>query len=743
MSRRGGARAASRTDNPVSLFPFLSVLVCTMGMLFMMLVVINRHARIQAAEKAGIKTDEIVAEFDIEARTLEMFAQDMIASKEQAATEIYNEQARLATLESVIENLKAEIQRNAKTLKELDADHGNTNSEIGKHSEQLAAKHEALQRAEAELGEMQKNAANRKQSYAIVPYRGIDGTERRPIYIECRSDCVILHPEGIVLREDDFLTASHPDNPLDALMRAAGLFYTERESVSQNTKPYPLIVVRPGGIDAYYAVRESLQAWGEQFGYELVADDWNLEFPPPNEALRHRLEAQLVASRERMMPVKAMLLQRYMAANRLGGNVANGNIANGNAVGRTGGYVGGHTPGISQYEAERLSGQMTGASQGIMPNGMATDGTALTGMTPGGMYNGAVQGGLAPNGAMPNGMVTDGTASTGMTPGGMYNGAAQNGLAPNGAMPNGNWGSVANNASNMSGTGEMSGDFSEVDWRDVMATVGNQTAATNKKRTPKVEYRLGPNGDMVRYEDGVPREKRIDPSKIAAREKASGSNAMPLAPGEIRLPTASPSQIGPSYGDSYGNASQANVDAQSLVAQSNLRQIEAAHNGATSQIAGPQPAYSGMTSANQGTGDPSQAPGGGIPSLDMTFGDKETQKSKGGWAMQELDFNKTEIVRPIVVECLPDKLIIKRVAGAGVDRTVDIPPNGNLYAVENTVASHILEYIDTWGGAVRGTYWQPELNVIIHSGAELRYEELKSLLQNSGVRIVIFQHSSR
>jgi hypothetical protein len=46
-----------------------------------------------------------------------------------------------------------------------------------------------------------------------------------------------------------------------------------------------------------------------------------------------------------------------------------------------------------------------------------------------------------------------------------------------------------------------------------------------------------------------------------------------------------------------------------------------------------------------------------------------------------------------------------------------------------------LDYIDTWGMAARGTYWQPEMLVTVQPGAESRFEELKSVMHNSGVRI--------
>ena len=46
--------------------------------------------------------------------------------------------------------------------------------------------------------EARRVAKGRPDSYAIIPYDGPNQTRRRPIYIECSADAVILQPEGIV-----------------------------------------------------------------------------------------------------------------------------------------------------------------------------------------------------------------------------------------------------------------------------------------------------------------------------------------------------------------------------------------------------------------------------------------------------------------------------------------------------------------------------------------------------------------
>ena len=47
-------------------------------------------------------------------------------------------------------------------------------------------------------------------------------------------------------------------------------------------EPYPLLLVRPDGVEAYYAAREAMSSWGSEFGYEFIDQDWKLEFRPPD-----------------------------------------------------------------------------------------------------------------------------------------------------------------------------------------------------------------------------------------------------------------------------------------------------------------------------------------------------------------------------------------------------------------------------------------------------------------------------
>ena len=62
-------------------------------------------------------------------------------------------------------------------------------------------------------------------------------------------------------------------------------------------EPYPLLLVRPGGVGAFYAARLAMKSWASDFGYELVGEDWELSYPPPDPELARAANEALERAR--------------------------------------------------------------------------------------------------------------------------------------------------------------------------------------------------------------------------------------------------------------------------------------------------------------------------------------------------------------------------------------------------------------------------------------------------------------
>lgn len=123
--------------------------------------------------------------------------------------------------------------------------------------------------------------ARTRTSYAVLPHKGPNGTWRRPIIIECRNGAATLQPHGptFSLVEMSGLLGAR-SAPIVAAV-AKELIKAQATSTPDGAPavPYIFFVVRPDGIRPYYEARGRLEPLGVAFGYELVEQDWEIDYP--------------------------------------------------------------------------------------------------------------------------------------------------------------------------------------------------------------------------------------------------------------------------------------------------------------------------------------------------------------------------------------------------------------------------------------------------------------------------------
>ena len=306
------SRKKRSSEADVTLFPFLAVLICTMGALIVLLVVVVQQARSQAEDIATNKAEavrkeieeqakqraELVSEMQLELDDFVWQSDLMRESLKATAKQTAEERLRLSGIEDHIRQLRDEIKLAQQSANDL----ANQGSLSQQSASQTQAVIEDLQgqiaTAEIQLQEAKDAIANTPKTYAIVPYDGPNGTKRRPMYIECVADRVIIQPEGIELTSDDFKAPMGPGNPLAAALRAKREYWSNA-GLTENSEPYPLLVVRPGGAKAYAASRAAMKAWDAEFGYELVDNEFNLDFLTSTEGMRDVLLAAVDEARIR------------------------------------------------------------------------------------------------------------------------------------------------------------------------------------------------------------------------------------------------------------------------------------------------------------------------------------------------------------------------------------------------------------------------------------------------------------
>jgi len=300
----------SANEQRITLFPFLAVLICTMGALLVLLIVISKRAQ----ATAQTQHEAIVATSAAEnAARLEAFASEakkLAAARDEVATRLAEGRRTLAHIEDHMRRLGESI-RSIQQVEEQLAKNPPSGDNLDALKRRLSSLEAEKKEIESLIKELRESHPE-KASYRIIPYHGNSGTQRRPIYLECREDGVYFQPEGIHLTEKDFSRPLGPENPLAAGLRAQSSFLREhRSNDAFSHDPYPLLIVRPSGIPAYYAARVAIRSWEADFGYELVDEETPLEFgtPDPNIARVTREAISIARPRHQFMVARAERLQ--------------------------------------------------------------------------------------------------------------------------------------------------------------------------------------------------------------------------------------------------------------------------------------------------------------------------------------------------------------------------------------------------------------------------------------------------
>lgn len=315
MKRSSSATTRSRAGGAasVSLFPFLAVLLCTMGSLTVVLVVVARHARDQA-EQLPVVAEKSQALKDMEtARDMARWRiSELRTSREKTEGQLAEVRLQLGGIEDHSRKLREQLAQLKAAFAQLEsAKSGNTQQRAQLQAD-LARLRGQIEDAKKQLAGAEEKAKKRG-SYAVIPYEGPNGTHRRPIYLECRSDGIVLQPEGLTFTPSDFDGPLGPGNPLAVALRAAREYQLERKRLASDgsDEPYPLLLVRPSGIDAYYAAQAAMKSWASEYGYELIGEDWKLEFQPPDPVLADKVKLVVDIARVRQQRLAQAVPSHY------------------------------------------------------------------------------------------------------------------------------------------------------------------------------------------------------------------------------------------------------------------------------------------------------------------------------------------------------------------------------------------------------------------------------------------------
>jgi len=662
MSRTRNASAPT-----ISLFPFLAVLLCTMGALLVLLVIFSNSARHGDTQEAVAAAAELEQELQAARDDLAWRSEQLAGIRDRTAADLETTRLQLAGVEENNRAIEDELLRLERKAAALVAD-ALPAADAARIDAELEAR---LKSARESLDKTLAERRSRPPAYAVVPYAGRSGTHRRPLYIECCGDGVFLQPEGIRLNPSDFEGPPGPGNPLASALRAA------REHVVATTgggndparQPYPLLLVRPSGVMAYYAARESIQSWGSDFGYQLIDEDWTLTFPPADPALAQVERRAIEEARQRLAwlaevrPVRqARPPQQYRAAPTRGGVVAEG-----------GPSVLGDQSRWDWSQGRRGAGSAAGVGGGAGPGG------------PGG-----------PGG--PDGADNAGGAGTG----GSGGGSAGN-VGARYAGSGGGTGDLAAQGGTGDGSGSRFGGASAGGPQGADADggqPGDSSAGGNTTQANASAGMAGGNGG------GATTGSTASASTATDRQAVAGAAAgSPTGSGRGSATAAA--------GTTDGAAGDGAADPWA--------------QGGGKAGGGSGPALPGMAQTGGGGAAGGQSQGSSGASASATF----SQSRGKDWASLATRDRPVGLTRPVRIECAQQEFRILDESGRRVERRIAI--DGDTAASVDPLVRAVHARVEHWGIAGERMYWRPQLVLSETADGRSRRQDLERLLADSGI----------
>ena len=204
------------------------------------------------------------------------------------------ERDAVARADRAIESLQRARNRTASAVESLDRNEKKVRARaealedravaMESEAENLAIDREILNKnRETAKASLDRDRLRSRTAHAIEPFKGPNGSWRKPIAIECTADQVKIQPDGpsFGLMDLSPMMGMRGNPFLSAVARETTKAQQGPTPDGAPSVPYILFIVRPDGIRPYYEALARLEPMGLAFGYELVAQDWEITYPDP------------------------------------------------------------------------------------------------------------------------------------------------------------------------------------------------------------------------------------------------------------------------------------------------------------------------------------------------------------------------------------------------------------------------------------------------------------------------------
>jgi len=677
--------SAKRRDGvSPSLFPFLAVLLCTMGAMVLILMLTVSGAQSTTHQLVS----EIEEQVELEEAKIHLVKQGLTEKLEESRIQLEKKRLALQHLEQHIRELSDELEQLLKQVELAEATKDPKSTNDTDRQRLISELEKQLAEAAEELQQKLDQPDGDKPIFAIIPYDGPNGTHRRPIYLECTAKGLVIQPEGVLVPPSDLRPPYGPGNPLDAALRAIRAeFPSKNGSVTSN--PYPLLIVRPSGIKHYMMARAAMSGWDDQFGYELVSENLDLAYPPSLPHLPQKIVQALEVARQRQAALVMAMPQHYSGlepfSNELG--FASDGGSNSQSAGSGLGNSENWPSGELTAPSESTFGDSTESRPTVFLAGGGGSTNGMSGMSSNDFSNGS-------------NTVESTSLVAGQNPSGTVN-------SPGLTRPS----QPSQSAGTPSGTGGPSaaqtsgGSFTE----NAGATHGNGPGGTSDSRAAG----KASGGTTGSETSGNPNGSGGNASGMAAAASASAVNS-PL-PGSL-----SPNGSGR---NSAGGSPQSSMNSS----------VASDVSGVAGQAGG---------TCDQDCQSQQMDPNTPVPNnLNVTLNRSQAESARpvaaargANWAWDRPQRTQTAVVRAIRVRCYNDCWIVLPEKGSHRPPDTirfDDPPEKRA----EQLAKIVRRRVENWGVALAEGHWTPVLHVEVASDADWRFSQLQRLMEGSGLDV--------
>src|SRR6185503_15163890 len=125
-------------------------------------------------------------------------------SRAEKSDELTQARARVANLEEHTQRLEAQARELLERARAIDEGKKLRAEDLATARAEADRLKKEIEQKKKELEQAKKQKGDGQEWYALIPYDGRSGTRRRPIYVECTEFGVLIQPEGLLLKAEDF-----------------------------------------------------------------------------------------------------------------------------------------------------------------------------------------------------------------------------------------------------------------------------------------------------------------------------------------------------------------------------------------------------------------------------------------------------------------------------------------------------------------------------------------------------------